>query len=102
MGESEIKIMEESVEIKIQELVRASSSGSQVLAGNLQNDSWVPTTEAETTDDWLPITESRQGAALSATFLLICSGMGLQSFALPVALVSLGWYVLSFSHQFFY
>lgn len=87
--------MEDSVEIKMEELVRASSSGSQVLPtlGSPTNDvdPWLPTTENETTDHWLPITESREGGAFSAAFLLICSGMGLQSFALPVALVSLGW-----------
>lgn len=90
--------MGDTVEIKMEELVRASSSGSQVLptSGSARSDvdPWLPTTENETTDQWLPITESREGGAFSATFLLICSGMGLQSFVLPVALVSLGWYVL--------
>ncbi|WOG84206.1 hypothetical protein DCAR_0103388 [Daucus carota subsp. sativus] len=88
--------MGDTVEIKMEELVRASSSGSQVLprSGSLRSDvdPWLPTTENETTDHWLPITESREGGAFSAAFLLICSGMGLQSFVLPVALVSLGWY----------
>nr|XP_017257134.1 PREDICTED: lysine histidine transporter-like 8 isoform X2 [Daucus carota subsp. sativus] len=86
--------MEDSVEIKVQELVQARSSGCQVLPErreNIQDDPWLRTMETESVEHWLPITESREGGAVSATFLLICSGMGLQSFALPVALVSLGW-----------
>ncbi|KAL1811633.1 hypothetical protein ACET3Z_021698 [Daucus carota] len=86
--------MEDSVEIKVQELVQARSSGCQVLPErreNIQDDPWLRTMEIESMEHWLPITESREGGAVSATFLLICSGMGLQSFALPVALISLGW-----------
>lgn len=84
------------MEIKVQELVQARSSGCQVLPErreNIQDDPWLRTMEIESMEHWLPITESREGGAVSATFLLICSGMGLQSFALPVALISLGWYV---------
>lgn len=82
------------MEIKIHELVQARSSGIQVLSENNENDPWLLMMGTEKLDHWLPMTESREGGALSATFLLICSGMGLQSFALPVALVSLGWYVV--------
>ncbi|KAL8098389.1 hypothetical protein AgCh_031227 [Apium graveolens] len=91
--------MEDSVEINIHELVQARSSGNQVLPEINEHDRWLLMMGTETLDHWLPMTESRQGGALSATFLLICSGMGLQSFALPVALVSLGWYwgIISFT-----
>ncbi|KAK1360538.1 lysine histidine transporter-like 8 [Heracleum sosnowskyi] len=91
--------MEDSVEINIHELVQARSSGNQVLPENNEDDPWLLIMGTETVEQWLPITESRQGGAVSATFLLICSGMGLPSFALPVALVSLGWYwgIISFT-----
>lgn len=42
-------------------------------------------------DAWLPITESRNGNTFSATFLLLCSGIGIQALLLPVALATLGW-----------
>lgn len=42
-------------------------------------------------DAWLPITESRNGTTLTATFHLLCSGIGIQLLSLPIALVSLGW-----------
>lgn len=44
-------------------------------------------------DNWLPITESRKGNTLTAAFHLICSGIGFQTLMLPVAFISLGWYV---------
>ncbi|KAM4099397.1 hypothetical protein ACJW30_07G156100 [Castanea mollissima] len=42
-------------------------------------------------EDWLPITESRNGSTFSATFHLLCSGIGLQALLLPIAFASLGW-----------
>ncbi|KAM1987206.1 hypothetical protein ACFX15_034503 [Malus domestica] len=42
-------------------------------------------------DAWLPITESRNGNTFSATFHLLCSGIGIQALLLPVALATLGW-----------
>ncbi|MQL76357.1 hypothetical protein Taro_008749, partial [Colocasia esculenta] len=42
-------------------------------------------------DAWLPITESSDGNAYSATFHTLCSGIGFQSLLLPVAFASLGW-----------
>ncbi|KAA8535948.1 hypothetical protein F0562_028426 [Nyssa sinensis] len=41
---------------------------------------------------WLPITESRKGNACSSVFHLLCSGIGFQALALPVAFASLGWF----------
>ncbi|KAK6118669.1 hypothetical protein DH2020_047582 [Rehmannia glutinosa] len=43
-------------------------------------------------DRWLPITESRNGSVLTATFHLLCSGIGVQALLLPLAFVSLGWF----------
>ncbi|KAM3695764.1 hypothetical protein ACJW31_07G158400 [Castanea mollissima] len=42
-------------------------------------------------EDWLPVTESRNGSTFSATFHLLCSGIGLQALLLPIAFASLGW-----------
>ncbi|KAM1863327.1 hypothetical protein ACFX14_003690 [Malus domestica] len=42
-------------------------------------------------DAWLPITESRNGNVFSATFHLLCSGIGIQSLLLPLAFATLGW-----------
>ncbi|KAM1483194.1 hypothetical protein TB2_034627 [Malus domestica] len=42
-------------------------------------------------DAWLPITESRNGNVFSATFHLLCSGIGVQSLLLPLAFATVGW-----------
>lgn len=47
--------------------------------------------EFDPVDAWLPLTESRNGSTLTATFQLLCSGIGIQVLQLPIALVSLGW-----------
>ncbi|KAL4585083.1 hypothetical protein LXL04_009697 [Taraxacum kok-saghyz] len=43
-------------------------------------------------DEWLPITRSRNGNSWTATFHLICSGIGIQTLSLPLAFVYLGWF----------
>ncbi|GJX65821.1 lysine histidine transporter-like 8 protein [Tanacetum coccineum] len=43
-------------------------------------------------DEWLPITQSRNGNSWTATFHLLCSGIGIQTLALPLALAYLGWF----------
>ncbi|KAI3765657.1 hypothetical protein L2E82_15698 [Cichorium intybus] len=43
-------------------------------------------------DHWLPITESRKGNSWTATFHLLCSGIGVQTLSLPLALMYLGWF----------
>ncbi|KAH6787919.1 hypothetical protein C2S52_007471 [Perilla frutescens var. hirtella] len=43
-------------------------------------------------DAWLPITESRNGSTLTATFHLLCSGIGIQVLPLPIAFLSLRWF----------
>ncbi|XP_071691400.1 lysine histidine transporter-like 8 [Rutidosis leptorrhynchoides] len=43
-------------------------------------------------DDWLPITQSRNGNSWTATFHLLCSGIGTQTLSLPLAFVYLGWF----------
>lgn len=47
-------------------------------------------------DDWLPITQSRKGNSRTATFHLLCSGIGIQTLSLPLAFVYLGWFWGSF------
>lgn len=42
-------------------------------------------------DNWLPITESRNGNAYYAAFHTLCSGIGIQALILPVAFTILGW-----------
>lgn len=42
-------------------------------------------------EEWLPITESRKGNVYTATFHLLCSGIGLQVILLPAAFAALGW-----------
>lgn len=44
-------------------------------------------------DAWLPITESRSGNAYYAAFHTLCSGIGVQALLLPLAFITLGWYV---------
>ncbi|KAJ9560763.1 hypothetical protein OSB04_005923 [Centaurea solstitialis] len=43
-------------------------------------------------EDWLPITQSRKGNSWTATFHLLCSGIGIQTLSLPLAFVYLGWF----------
>ncbi|KAI3499271.1 hypothetical protein L1887_35066 [Cichorium endivia] len=43
-------------------------------------------------DEWLPITRSRKGNSWTATFHLLCSGIGTQTLSLPLAFVYLGWF----------
>ena len=42
-------------------------------------------------DEWLPITQSRNGNLWTAICHLLCSGIGIQTLALPLALAYLGW-----------
>lgn len=42
-------------------------------------------------EEWLPITQSRKGNSWTATFHLLCSGIGTQTLSLPLAFVYLGW-----------
>lgn len=44
-------------------------------------------------DEWLPITESRNGNAYYAVFHILNSNIGFQALMLPVAFATLGWYV---------
>ncbi|KAH7842783.1 hypothetical protein Vadar_009239 [Vaccinium darrowii] len=48
-------------------------------------------TERNPVDAWLPITKSREGNAYTSSFLLTCSGIGLQALSLPFAFAALGW-----------
>ncbi|KAK1415417.1 hypothetical protein QVD17_31198 [Tagetes erecta] len=43
-------------------------------------------------DSWLPITGSRRGNSWTATFHLVCSGIGIQTLSLPLAFLYLGWF----------
>ncbi|KAI9182170.1 hypothetical protein LWI28_022719 [Acer negundo] len=61
----------------------SSSKDDHVLGGGIFND--------QIQDDWLPITESRNGNIMSVVFHLLCSGIGFQALSLPVAFVTLGW-----------
>ncbi|KAI4367246.1 hypothetical protein MLD38_023008 [Melastoma candidum] len=47
--------------------------------------------DARSREAWLPITESRDGSAVTAAFHVLCSGIGIQALMLPVAFASLGW-----------
>ncbi|CAL1372916.1 unnamed protein product [Linum trigynum] len=49
------------------------------------------TTNTNTIEAWLPITESRKGNLWTCVFHLISSGIGVQALLLPVAFASLGW-----------
>lgn len=44
-------------------------------------------------DDWLPITQSRSGNVYYAAFHTLSSGIGVQALLLPLAFITLGWYV---------
>lgn len=44
-------------------------------------------------DEWLPITESRNGNAFYAAFHTLSSGIGVQALVLPLAFTALGWLV---------
>ncbi|KAL2490578.1 Aa trans domain-containing protein [Abeliophyllum distichum] len=57
--------------------------------------------EANPADAWLPITESRKGNAFTSASHLLCSGIGIQALALPIAFLPLGWQVSTqLSHHF--
>jgi len=44
-------------------------------------------------DEWLPITESRNGNTYFAAYHILNSNIGFQALMLPVAFATLGWYV---------
>ncbi|KAL2527716.1 Lysine histidine transporter-like 8 [Abeliophyllum distichum] len=48
-------------------------------------------TKLDPQEDWLPITESRNGNAYYAAFHTLCSGIGIQALVLPLAFTALGW-----------
>ncbi|KAK9944310.1 hypothetical protein M0R45_009883 [Rubus argutus] len=58
---------------------------------NVTSANWVGHGERNPQDSWLPLTESRNGNAFSASFHLLCSGIGVQALLLPVAFATLGW-----------
>ncbi|XP_048130452.1 lysine histidine transporter-like 8 isoform X2 [Rhodamnia argentea] len=49
-------------------------------------------TKLDPQDDWLPITESRNGNMCYAAFHTLSSGIGVQALVLPLAFSVLGWY----------
>ncbi|CAA2961877.1 lysine histidine transporter-like 8 [Olea europaea subsp. europaea] len=48
-------------------------------------------TKLDPQEDWLPITESRNGNAYYAAFHTLSSGIGIQALVLPLAFTALGW-----------
>jgi len=50
-------------------------------------------TKLDPQDDWLPITQSRNGNAYYAAFHVLSSGIGFQALLLPLAFTTLGWSV---------
>ncbi|KAL9312598.1 hypothetical protein ACSQ67_018050 [Phaseolus vulgaris] len=48
-------------------------------------------TKLDPQDDWLPITQSRNGNAYYAAFHVLSSGIGFQALLLPLAFTTLGW-----------
>lgn len=58
---------------------------------NVTSANWVGGGERNPQESWLPLTESRNGNAFSASFHLLCSGIGVQALLLPVAFATLGW-----------
>lgn len=60
---------------------------------NVTSANWGGGGELNPQDAWLPLTESRKGNAFSASFHLLCSGIGVQALLLPVAFATLGWQV---------
>lgn len=48
-------------------------------------------TKLDPQDDWLPITESRNGNAYHSAFHTLSSGIGFQALLLPYAFTTLGW-----------
>ncbi|QCE16738.1 Amino acid transporter [Vigna unguiculata] len=48
-------------------------------------------TKLDPQDDWLPITQSRNGNAYYAAFHVLSSGIGFQALLLPFAFTTLGW-----------
>lgn len=58
----------------------------------------VPQHQQHPKNEWLPITESRNGNAYSVAFHILSSNIGFQALMLPVAFATLGWYV---SYSFF-
>lgn len=48
-------------------------------------------TKLDPQDDWLPITESRNGNVYYSAFHTLSSGIGVQALVLPLAFSVLGW-----------
>ncbi|KAK2434909.1 lysine histidine transporter [Trifolium repens] len=68
-----------------------TNSGSESDPASSQSDQHV-----HPKDEWLPITESRNGNAYYAAFHILNSNIGFQALMLPVAFATLGWYVILF------
>lgn len=50
-----------------------------------------PSSQQHPKDEWLPLTESRNGNAYYAAFHILNSNIGFQALMLPVAFATLGW-----------
>lgn len=48
-------------------------------------------TKLDPQEDWLPITESRNGNLYYSAFHTLSSGIGAQALVLPLAFAALGW-----------
>lgn len=83
--EKRIHILNDEGEIISKYMVENNSTTSQPDSKDDRNG------VNQTPEEWLPITRSRKGNAWTATFHLLCSGIGIQTLSLPLALVYLGW-----------
>ncbi|KAI3499270.1 hypothetical protein L1887_35065 [Cichorium endivia] len=83
--EKRIHIMNDEGEIISKYIVKNNSTTSQPDSTDDENGT------NQTLEDWLPITRSRKGNSWTATFHLLCSGIGIQTLSLPLAFVYLGW-----------
>ncbi|XP_050365490.1 LOW QUALITY PROTEIN: lysine histidine transporter-like 8 [Argentina anserina] len=73
------------------QLIPITSATSSPTSDHLDDDYDINNGELNPQDAWLPLTESRKGNVLSASFHLLCSGIGVQALLLPVAFATLGW-----------
>nr|XP_043626646.1 lysine histidine transporter-like 8 [Erigeron canadensis] len=84
--ENRIFTMNDEVDIIISQCNNSTSESGKPDSKEIRNGINTPL------DDWLPITKSRKGNLWATMFHLLCSGIGIQTLALPLSFVYLGWF----------
>ncbi|KAI3774249.1 hypothetical protein L1987_48796 [Smallanthus sonchifolius] len=85
-------------EIGLDRRIHIMNDDGKIIRSNMHENYSIPDSKEDRNgidqplDDWLPITQSRRGNSWTATFHLLCSGIGIQTLSFPLAFVYIGWF----------